>query len=34
MYKNVISLSGKLGKFMIYDLYVMIYDLACHPHLN
>ena len=34
MYKNVISLIGKLGKFMIYDLGFMIYDLACHPHLN
>lgn len=32
MYKNVISLIGKLGKFMIYNF--MIYDLACHPHLN
>ena len=34
MYKNVISLIGKLGKFMIYDFLFMIYDLACHPHLN
>ena len=32
MYKNVISLIGKLGKFN--DLRFMIYDLACHPHLN
>ena len=29
MYKNVISLIGKLGKFMIYDLLFMLYCDIC-----